>query len=77
VRVDARLARALAAAFTEISDAVDRPVLPAATDFLRQPGIVSLEESRSIRPPPGRTLSPALAQALDGLVSMRTAEGAT
>jgi uncharacterized protein (TIGR00255 family) len=76
VRVDTRLARALAAAFTEISDAVDRPVLPVATDFLRQPGIISLEESELDATAAWQTLSPALAQALDGLVSMRVAEGA-
>jgi len=76
VRVDARLARALDTAFNEISDAVDRPVLPQATDFLRQPGIISLEEAELDTDAAWQALSPALAQAIDGLVSMRIAEGA-
>ena len=76
VRVDTRLARALEASFTGISDAIDRPILPTATDFLRQPGIISLEESELDTDAAWQALSPALDAALEALVSMRVAEGA-
>ena len=39
VQVDTARARALDAAFTILSDALDRPLHPDASDFLRAPGI--------------------------------------
>jgi uncharacterized protein (TIGR00255 family) len=76
VRVDAGLARAFEAAFSELSEVLGRGISPAATDFLRQPGIVSLEEPDLDLDAVWEVLRPALESAADALVAMRTAEGA-
>lgn len=76
VRVDTRLARALEAAFAELSATLGRPLLPQPTDFLRQPGIVALEEPALDPDAAWQALAPALDAALDALLAMRAAEGA-
>ena len=74
VQVDTARARALDAAFTILSDALDRPLHPDASDFLRAPGIFSFEEEFD---PKGvlEAIQPALDDALDSLVAMRASEG--
>lgn len=74
VQVDTARAKALEAAFTILSDAIDRPLHPGATDFLSAPDVFTFEE----RFAPGDALSavePALRSALDALVIMRRSEG--
>lgn len=74
VQVDTGRAKALEAAFTTLSDAIDRPLQPDATDFLRAPDVFTFEEGFS----PDDALSavePALQAALDALVAMRRSEG--
>lgn len=74
VKVDTGKARALEAAFTELSDAIDRPLHPASTDFLRAPDIFVFEEAYEANEL-WMALEPALNSALDGLVAMRAEEG--
>lgn len=76
VRVDTRLARALEAAFAELSATLGRPLVPAPTDFLRQPGVIALEEPALDPEAAWQALGPALDAALATLVAMRAAEGA-
>ena len=74
VRIDLARARALEAAFTELSDGIDRPLHPDATDFLRAPDIFLFEDDYE----PDviwSALQPAVDSALDGLVAMRAEEG--
>jgi len=44
IRINSSRARALEAAFTELSDAIDRHVQASATDFLRTPEILEFDE---------------------------------
>ncbi len=76
VRVDTRLARALDEAFQQLSTAIGRQVLPSATDFVRQPGIIDLEEPLLDPEAAWAAVSPALDAALAQLAAMRAAEGA-
>lgn len=76
VRVDTRLARALEEAFQQLSLAVGRHVEPCANDFLRQPGIIDLEEPLLDLDAVWAAVEPALAAALGQLTAMRAAEGA-
>ena len=74
VQVDTARARALEAAFTTLSDAIDRPLHPSATDFLRAPDVFTFEEGFA----PDDALAavePALRSALDALIAMRRSEG--
>lgn len=76
VRVDAVLARGLEEAFTQLSGAIGRPVQPQATDFLRQPGVLTIG-AREIDPAEAwAAIEPALHDALGQLTAMREREGA-
>ncbi|NNC87694.1 MAG: YicC family protein [Akkermansiaceae bacterium] len=75
VQVDTARARALEAAFTELSDAINRPLHPTSTDFLRAPDVFSFEEDVSVEAI-WEAILPALDQALDALLAMRAKEGA-
>jgi len=75
VQVDTARAKALEAAFTELSDAIDRPLHPSATDFLRSPDIFTFEEDVAVDAV-WDALQPAIDEALDGLIAMRAEEGA-
>jgi uncharacterized protein (TIGR00255 family) len=74
VKVDTSKARALEAAFTELSDAIDRPLKPDSTDFLRAPDIFIFEEAYQVDEI-WKALESAINEALDGLLGMRVAEG--
>lgn len=76
VRVDARLAHALEVAFQQLSGMIGRTVVPEANDFLRLPGIISLEESEIDLDAAWRAVEPALQAALEQLLAMRSSEGA-
>ena len=74
VRVDAARARALETAFAELSEVIGRPLQPVATDFLRAPEVMRFEDD--CRPEAVlEVVEPALDDALDALVAMRTDEG--
>ncbi len=75
VRIDTGKARALEAAFTELSEAIDRPIKPGSAEFLRAPEILIFEEAYEPEVIWG-ALEPALNLALDGLTKMRAEEGA-
>lgn len=68
-------ARALEAAFTELSDAIDRPIHPISTDFLRAPDIFDFNDQPADPADALRTIAPAVEQALDQMIAMRATEG--
>jgi uncharacterized protein (TIGR00255 family) len=76
VRVDLDLARAYAAAMTELSNAVGTPLTLQAADFLRVPGVLSVEESVPSGPELAPALEKAVARALQAFDKARLAEGA-
>jgi uncharacterized protein (TIGR00255 family) len=76
VRVDAGLALAMEKAFKDLSDIVGRCVAPAASDFIRQPGVISFEESGLDPEKAWRAVELALEAALGQLLEMRSTEGA-
>ena len=74
VRVDLGKARALEAAFSDLSKALARPLQAQSTDFLRSPNIFVFEEDLA----PEKlweALEPALDAALRSLLEMRADEG--
>lgn len=75
VRVDLNLVDALEGAFDRISAHTGRPVAPDASDFLRTPGIIRIEDggvsAEAAWGPIERALEVAVGQVLD----MRQAEG--
>lgn len=75
IRVDAALAHAFHDAFIELGKTVGHPLLPTASDYLRQPGIVSLGGLEIDAEQAWLAIEPALKDALTGLVAMRTSEG--
>jgi uncharacterized protein (TIGR00255 family) len=75
VRIDERLAHAFESAFQQLSATIGRVVAPEASDFLRQPGIISLEESEIDLDAAWRAIEPALVTALEQLRAMRASEG--
>ena len=75
IRVDKPLAMAFHNAFQDLGKTVGHPLLPTATDFLRQPGILTLG-NREIDPENAwRAIQPALLEALEALNAMRATEG--
>lgn len=75
IRVDAALAHAFHDAFIELGKTVGHPLLPTASDYLRQPGIVSLGGLEIDTEQAWLAIEPALKDALAGLVAMRKSEG--
>lgn len=75
VHLNAARARALEAAFTELSDAIDRPVLPTATDFLRAPDVFDFNDTPADPADALRTITPAVEEALKQMIAMRANEG--
>jgi len=73
--LDSERARSLEAAFTELSNLLDRPIKPEARDFLRIPGLLSFEDSGLDQEEALQAISPALAGALERLLEMRQSEG--
>jgi uncharacterized protein (TIGR00255 family) len=75
-RVDATLARALEAAFNELSELIGRKVVPGAADFLRQPGVLAIGTREMDAATVWTAIEPALQDALAQLTTMRAREGA-
>lgn len=76
IQVDAALAKALHQAFAELGHSLGKELSPSASDYLRQPGIVTVGD-REINPEAAwQIIEPAMAEALTALVAMRNAEGA-
>lgn len=75
IRVDEVLARAFRSAFTGLSKAVGHEVLPTATDYLRQPGILNSGSGEMDAGEAWHAIQPALDEALAALSGMRETEG--
>lgn len=76
VRVDVALAQALDAAFVTLSEALGRTIRAEASDFLRQPGVISLESGELDGDAAWTAIEPALSAALEQMLAMRAREGA-
>ncbi len=75
IRVDAALAHAFYHAFIELGKTVGHPLLPSASDYLRQPGIITLSGGEIDADQAWQAIEPALRDALTGLTAMRETEG--
>ena len=75
VQINVARARALEAAFTELSDAVDRPIHPTASDFLRAPDIFDFNDKPADPSDALHTIKPAVEEALANMIAMRATEG--
>jgi uncharacterized protein (TIGR00255 family) len=75
VRVDTALAHAFHDAFIELGKTVGHPLLPTASDYLRQPGIISASSGEVDPELAWLAIEPALNEALTGLAAMRATEG--
>ncbi|MEJ6571656.1 MAG: YicC/YloC family endoribonuclease [Akkermansiaceae bacterium] len=75
IRINASRARALETAFTELSDAIDRPVQASSADFLRTPNILEFDDEPADPDQALRAITPAVEGALDQMISMRANEG--
>ena len=75
-KVDLELARHYRAALSQIAQATGVPDQPELRDIALQAGVLRLEETAADLDAAGQALTKALGQALDGLTSMRTHEGA-
>ena len=73
--LDSERAQALEAAFTELSDLLNRPIKPEAQDFLRIPGLLTFEDSGLDQDNALEAILPALEGALGRLLEMRHSEG--
>ncbi len=75
-RIDASLAKSFEAAFTELSELLNRPLLAAPADFLRLPGIIEAGDTEDFDPEAAwKVILPALEQAVSSLNGMRASEG--
>ncbi len=75
IQLDVALARAFHDAFIELANAVGHPVLPTASDYLRQPGILNVGNGEIDAEDVWPAIEPALTEALAGLAAMRETEG--
>ena len=75
IQLDAALARAFHDAFIELGKTVGHPLLPTASDYLRQPGIIMLGSGEIDSEQAWLAIEPALKDALAALASMRETEG--
>ncbi|MDG1356890.1 MAG: YicC family protein [Akkermansiaceae bacterium] len=75
IRINSSRARALEAAFTELSDTIDRHVQASATDFLRTPDILDFDDEPADSAEALSAITPALDKALQQMISMRANEG--
>lgn len=76
VSLNRKFAKSFDSAFADLSDLLGRPLLPSASDFLRQPGIFEIGESDEIDPETAwECVFPALGQAVANLNEMRAIEG--
>jgi len=75
IQVDDALAHAFHDAFIRLGRIVGHPLLPTASDYLRQPGIINLGNGEIDAEQAWLAIEPALNDALAGLAAMRQAEG--
>ncbi len=75
ITIDSALALGFENAFRELGKLLDREVLPGASDFLRQPGIVASGRIGIDVEAAWQAIEPALAEALAQLTGMRLREG--
>lgn len=75
IQVNAMRARALEAAFTELSDAIGRPVELLASDFLRAPEVLEFDDTPADPADAIQAILPAVQAALDQMIAMRANEG--
>ncbi len=75
IQLDAALARAFHDAFIELGKTVGHPLLPTASDYLRQPGIIMLGSGEIDSEHAWLAIEPALKDALAALAIMRETEG--
>ena len=73
--INTGLALAFSRTFDELGRTVGYPVLPSASDFLRQPGIISAGNTEIDAEAAWVAIEPALTDALVQLAMMRTSEG--
>jgi len=71
IQVDANLAHAFHDAFNLLGKTVGHPLLPTASDYLRQPGIITLGCGEIDAEQAWLAIEPALADALVSLCAMR------
>lgn len=74
-KIDPALALAFSKAFGELGRTIGYPVPPTASDFLRQPGIISTGTREIDAEAVWLAIEPALNDALKQLVAMRASEG--
>ena len=75
IQVNTALAQALASAFQELGKSVGHEILPTASDYLRQPGIIATGNGEIDAEAAWLAITPALQAALSQLVAMRESEG--
>ena len=75
IGINADRARALEAAFTKLSDAIDRTVQATSADFLRTPEILAFDDDPADPANAMQAILPALEAALDQMIAMRANEG--
>ncbi len=76
IRVNKALAKSFESAFSELSLALGRTLLPEAADFLRHPGIIEAGEQDEVDPDTAwEAIGPALDVAIGNLNTMRLSEG--
>ncbi len=74
--IDESNALALEKSFKHLSQVIGRPVEPSASDFLRQPDVITKEETEAPTPEfAWKLIQPALEKAIANLVEMRATEG--
>lgn len=74
-QIDTALALSFSRTFSELEKIVGYPVPPAASDFLRQPGLIAAGNSELDAEAAWLAIEPALAAALNQLAAMRESEG--
>lgn len=75
ISIDQALARSFENAFKELSTSFGREILPTAGDFLRQPGFLASGRLDLDATTAWDAIQPALTEAVQQLVAMRTREG--
>jgi uncharacterized protein (TIGR00255 family) len=75
IQVDDSLAHAFHDAFIRLGRTVGHPLLPTASDYLRQPGIITLGSGEIDAEEAWLAIEPALTDALAALAAMRETEG--
>lgn len=75
ISIDQALAKSFESAFQELSVTLGREILPSAGDFLRQPGFLASGRLDIDPEAAWQAIQPALTDALQQLVAMRTREG--